>query len=72
VHYQLARICQAGVSENVAKGRSSFYLSLNIQKRDFSEKKAVLQGIIDEVGSMGHPATDLIKRNAESYRECAW
>jgi uncharacterized protein (TIGR02421 family) len=36
-------------------------------KRDFSEKKGVLQGIINEVGSMGHPATDLIKRNAESY-----
>ncbi len=37
------------------------------QKRDFSEKKAILQGIIDEVGHMGHPATNLIKRNAESY-----
>ncbi len=39
------------------------------QKRDFSDKKAVLQGIIDEVGSMGHPATNLIKRNAESYHD---
>jgi len=36
-------------------------------KKDFSEKKAVLQGIIDEVSSMSHPATNLIRRNAESY-----
>ncbi len=36
-------------------------------KRDFSEKKAVLEGIIAETGGMGHPATDLIKRNAISY-----
>ena len=41
--------------------------SFEYPKRDFSEKKAVLQGIINEVGAMGHPATDLIKRNAESY-----
>jgi uncharacterized protein (TIGR02421 family) len=36
-------------------------------KRDFTDKKAILRGIIDEVSGLGHPATNLIKRNAESY-----
>jgi uncharacterized protein (TIGR02421 family) len=36
-------------------------------KRDYSDKKSILQGIIDEVKAVGHPAADLIQRNAESY-----
>ncbi len=51
---------------NVEKGNYKMP-KFEFAKKDYTEKKNILQGIITDVGSISHPACQLVKRNAESY-----